>query len=395
MSEGETLYVEVGAGGGAGGELIGGAGGGGSDIRTCSVNSSCPALGGGSDPRLIVAGGGGGGGSAGGGGSGGAAFVPGISPVCKKAAEGTNGSPGGSISGTGGSCEAGGLGGSPGAGGVAGANGAAGVGGAGGGSPSVYGGGGGGGGYFGGGGGGSGPLAPGNGAGGGGGSSYGPLGSIFASATSELPEVRITPLGAAMSVGRSALSFTETQPRQTISTPLALGLTNEGTAALVLSGLTFGGRDPQDFLVGYNGCLGEIAPGDTCRIGINFVPQKAGPRSAELVIQSNDPLSPARVGLSGNGGELPQGPAGPSGPAGSSGFATCKVKKAKASKKKSKSRQVACDLAPMATASTARLMRGRRTIASKDLSAGVQHVVFTVDERQGHGQYWLVLIPRG
>jgi hypothetical protein len=330
VSEGETLYVEVGLDGAPSVEIIGGAGGGSSTVRTCSINVSCPALGGPLDPRLIVAGGGGGAGAAGGGGSGGNAFAGsgGTNALCKAAAAGTDGFFGGT-GGTGGTCEEGGVGGSPGSGGVAGSAGSAGAGGAGGGSGTVYGGGGGGGGYYGGGGGGSGPTAAGNGAGGGGGSSYGPLGSIFASATSDSPEVRITPLFAALSVGKPALSFAGTQAQGTISKPQTLDIANEGTAPLVLSGLTFGGQDPQDFLVSSNGCLGEIAPGAGCQIGVNFAPQASGARSAELLIGSNDSAGPARIALSGSGGALPQGPPGPQGPAGRDGSVTCKVRSGK------------------------------------------------------------------
>ena len=77
MTPGQTLFIAVGGngatsivpafnGGGAGaasgGHVSGG--GGASDIRICSRNAACPALGSGQDPRLVVAGGGGGGGQA-------------------------------------------------------------------------------------------------------------------------------------------------------------------------------------------------------------------------------------------------------------------------------------------------------------------------------------------
>jgi hypothetical protein len=77
VSEGETLYVEVGGGGvsgpcdftqdgpsafnGGGSSPCGGGGGGASDVRTCSM-TTCPNLS--PDTRLVVAGGGGGGGAA-------------------------------------------------------------------------------------------------------------------------------------------------------------------------------------------------------------------------------------------------------------------------------------------------------------------------------------------
>jgi hypothetical protein len=73
VTPGQRLYAEVGVGGGIG--TFRGNGGGASDIRTCSMSDSCPALGSGSDPRLVVAGGGGGLGFGGGGGEGGGAGV--------------------------------------------------------------------------------------------------------------------------------------------------------------------------------------------------------------------------------------------------------------------------------------------------------------------------------
>lgn len=87
VTPGATVFVEVGIGGGAGAT----SGGGESDVRTCSVSGSCPALGTPQDPRLIVAGGGGGGGLGGGAGNGASAGVGagGPSDTCKAAGSGS------------------------------------------------------------------------------------------------------------------------------------------------------------------------------------------------------------------------------------------------------------------------------------------------------------------
>jgi hypothetical protein len=180
---GQTLYVEVGGapaptgigggfdgGGSAAPAGTGGGGAGASDVRTCqSTAPGCILTGTGSDPRLVVAGGAGGGDATA---SGGNAAYNGIS-----GGGGTNSSP--SNGGTGGTQSAGGAGGAFGA-----TSGSAGNGGTGG--HNVSDGYGGGGGWFGGGGGGGGGLMVGSG-GGGGGSSFGPLGSVFATAASGAP----------------------------------------------------------------------------------------------------------------------------------------------------------------------------------------------------------------
>jgi hypothetical protein len=319
----ETLYVEVGIGGAAGGSFDGGHGGGESDVRTCSVSGSCPALGGPQDPRLIVAGGGGGSGAYGGGGAGGAGGV-GAGTTCNAGGNGGSGSGGQTgFYGSGGTCSAGGAAGAGATtGGVAGSAGTAGAGGAGG-SNGNFGGGGGGGGYYGGGGGGSSGSGAGNSGGGGGGSSYGPSGSVFTTA-SGAASVTISYAVPTAQTTSSSLAF-GTQAQSTVSSPHTVTITNQGGAPLVVTGITFAGTDPQDYLVTSNGCLGPVAVSASCSIGVRFAPQQQGPSSATLQIASNDPGSPLVISLSGAGSSPSQGatgatgPAGPAGPAGASG----------------------------------------------------------------------------
>jgi hypothetical protein len=319
-----TLYVEVGIGGGAGGAVVGGNGGGESDVRTCSVSGAgCPALGTPQDPRLIVAGGGGGAGAFGGGGPGGTGGV-GSATSCNAGGNGGNGV-GGEIGdfGSGGGCSAGGAGGAgSSSGGTSGSVGTAGSGGAGGGNGngSVFGGGGGGGGYYGGGGGGSSGTGAGNSAGGGGGSSYGPSDSVFATA-SGAASVAISYAVPTAQTTSSNLTFT-TQPQSTVSPAQTVTVTNHGGAPLVVTGVTFAGTDPQDYLITTNGCLGPVAVDASCPIGVSFAPQEQGASTSSLQIASNDPSSPLTVPLSGTGGSLPQGPAGTvaaAGPTGATG----------------------------------------------------------------------------
>jgi hypothetical protein len=314
VTPGSTVFVEVGIGGGATANQAG-AGGGASDVRTCSA-VTCPSLAL-DDTRLVVAGGGGGAGGGAFGGAGGSAGTggAGTSITCQPGANGTTAIGGNAGGGApAGTCVAGGLGGTGGASGTAGALGTGGTGG----SLGNTGGGGGGGGYFGGGGGGS-SNGAGSGGGGGGGSSFGPAGSTFGLGTGT-PSVSITPLAATVSLAApGSLAFSGTQPLQTVSVPQLQTITNTGTAPLQITGITFTGADPQDFLVASNGCLGAISPTASCTIGVDFAPQVQGVRTAALSIASNDPVSPASVTLSGTGGQLAQGPPGAIGATGKSG----------------------------------------------------------------------------
>ena len=130
------------------------------------------------------------------------------------------------------------------------------------------------------------------------------------------------PLGVAVSVPVAAVSpasppaFAVT-PQGTLSGPLTLTVTNQGQQSLQITGLTFAGADAGDFLIGSNGCLGSIAPEQSCQLTVSFAPQAQGSRTASLQIFSTDfANSPLQVPLTGTGGSLPQGPTGPTGPQG-------------------------------------------------------------------------------
>ena len=128
---------------------------------------------------------------------------------------------------------------------------------------------------------------------------------------------------AAAQTSPSTLSFS-TQAQSTLSAPQTVTVENTGINALGVAGLTFGGVDAQDYLISSNGCLGPIAPGATCTIGVSFAPQEQGQSRATLQITTialsgSGISSLTSVSLSGTGGELPQGPTGPTGPTGATG----------------------------------------------------------------------------
>jgi hypothetical protein len=99
-----------------------------------------------------------------------------------------------------------------------------------------------------------------------------------------------------------------------------LTISNPGRRDLSLSGLSFTGPDPGDFVISSNSCLGNVAPGESCQLTISFAPQAPGSRTATLQIATDDYAnSPLQVSLSGTGGSLPQGPTGPQGNTGAAG----------------------------------------------------------------------------
>ncbi len=138
-------------------------------------------------------------------------------------------------------------------------------------------------------------------------------------------------LGVAVSVPAPAVSpatppaFPSTQVG-TLSAPQTLTLTNEGRQALSLTGLSFGGADPGDFIVSANTCLAAIDPGLSCQVTVGFAPTTSGARSATLLVAGNDYANgPLAVALHGTGlapvagGTGPTGPIGPVGRTGATG----------------------------------------------------------------------------
>jgi HYDIN/CFA65/VesB-like, Ig-like domain len=141
-----------------------------------------------------------------------------------------------------------------------------------------------------------------------------------------------TPEGPAVSVpvarvGSTVLPPFANTPQGSLSAPSTVTLRNAGQRPLSLTGLSFAGADPSDFLVSTGTCLGNIDPGNSCQLQAYVSPQGQGGRSATLQIATNDYAnSPLQVQLSGTGAGIsllpgqalpgPQGPAGPTGPAG-------------------------------------------------------------------------------
>ena len=88
----------------------------------------------------------------------------------------------------------------------------------------------------------------------------------------------------------------------TQSTPMDIELHNLGPAALTLSAIVINGPEVYDFLGFNNACQvgSTIAAGDSCHMVLYFRPQAAGPRLANLVIDSPQLASLAIMQISGS-----------------------------------------------------------------------------------------------
>jgi hypothetical protein len=178
-------------------------------------------------------------------------------------------------------------------------------------------GGGGGGGYYGGGGGGTGCR----GGGGGGGSSFVAAAATVTEAatpTTQASGVTIAYAAPTAEASSGSLEFTGTEPQGVASAAQTLTVHNGGEAPLIVSGATLGGANPDDYLLD-DGCQAPVAVGSSCRIGVRFAPQAQGASTATLTLQTNAPVAPVPVELSGTGGSLPQGPQGAQGLQGAEG----------------------------------------------------------------------------
>jgi hypothetical protein len=86
----------------------------------------------------------------------------------------------------------------------------------------------------------------------------------------------------------------------TPSTARAVTLSNIGTAALAITGISMAGFNPGDFAQ-TNNCGSSLAIGANCTINVIFTPAVAGSRSGSLRITDNASGSPHSVSLTGTG----------------------------------------------------------------------------------------------
>lgn len=83
--------------------------------------------------------------------------------------------------------------------------------------------------------------------------------------------------------------------------PKVATLTNNGSASVTISGITFTGANPGDFAIYKNTCTAPLAGSSNCTVTILFKPTTSGTRTALLTFSDSDPSSPQQITVSGTG----------------------------------------------------------------------------------------------
>jgi hypothetical protein len=86
----------------------------------------------------------------------------------------------------------------------------------------------------------------------------------------------------------------------TKSPAVPIKMTNIGKGTITIHQVSIEGTNAGDFAQ-TNNCGIKLIGGATCTIKVTFAPQAKGERSASLEIEDNDPGSPQKVALTGNG----------------------------------------------------------------------------------------------
>ena len=111
--------------------------------------------------------------------------------------------------------------------------------------------------------------------------------------------VNLTGVGNEVKLSATSVTFPTTKvgvtsPAQTVI------LTNVGTTALGITGVTKGGTNPGDFIES-NNCGSSVGAGKSCTITLKFKPSAVGSRSATVSIADNGGGSPQTIHLTGTG----------------------------------------------------------------------------------------------
>jgi hypothetical protein len=100
-------------------------------------------------------------------------------------------------------------------------------------------------------------------------------------------------------IGPTSLSFGATNVGQTTQTQPAT-LTNTGTAALSIGGISLAGPNPTDFVLSSQ-CGSSLAVGSSCLVELSFSPVAGGSRTANVVVSDNAANSPQSLAVIGTG----------------------------------------------------------------------------------------------
>jgi len=90
------------------------------------------------------------------------------------------------------------------------------------------------------------------------------------------------------------------QPVGTTSLPKKITVSNKGSTAVTITGISIGGADAADFAQ-TNTCLPGVAAGASCLISVTFTPSASGQRTATVSVTDNGGGSPQTATLIGTG----------------------------------------------------------------------------------------------
>jgi hypothetical protein len=123
--------------------------------------------------------------------------------------------------------------------------------------------------------------------------------SVSDNASDSPQKVALSGVGTILTFKPIGVNFGD-QKVGTSSHPEPFTFSNEGTVALNISSIAFGGANPGDFSQ-TNNCPSSLAAGGHCVIQVTFTPTATGARSAELQVSDDAIPSPQQAGVGGTG----------------------------------------------------------------------------------------------
>jgi hypothetical protein len=123
--------------------------------------------------------------------------------------------------------------------------------------------------------------------------------TIIDSASSKPQVIEVFGVGTELETSPQSLKF-PAQKVGTTSPPLAVKMTNHGSAAVSFNDIRIEGNNSTSFSQ-RNDCGKGLSPGGSCTVAVRFAPNKTGPRHATLFVNAAGSSSPPSVPLSGTG----------------------------------------------------------------------------------------------
>jgi hypothetical protein len=123
--------------------------------------------------------------------------------------------------------------------------------------------------------------------------------SITDNAAGSPQKITLAGTGSTAKLSPLALAFGSVATNTTTAAK-TVTLTNEGTAAITISGIAIIGTNPGDFTQTHT-CGSSLAASASCTIKVTFTPAAVGSRTASLAVTDNAAGSPQRVTLAGTG----------------------------------------------------------------------------------------------